>query len=253
LTVRRLQEMAIKFSNSKYKVVRSNLSLAVTLISSVVLGFYFYNAAYKFHIDANENEIGIVQDQAVVKEGFNERKENFEAIMLMEQKLETPFQEQIVVNEVLPSRILSQAVSRGGTNPARNSEVDETFLWPTPGHYNITSYYGMRMHPIFNEYKMHTGIDTTAPAGSNIVAVRDGVVILAGFEWSYGNRIVIDHGDGISTMYAHNKNSLVEVGQNVSRGDVIAHVGSTGLSTGPHAHFEVLINGIPVDPMPYLP
>jgi murein DD-endopeptidase MepM/ murein hydrolase activator NlpD len=242
--------MAIKFNQSKYKVLASNLSLAVTLISSFVLGFYFYHIAFTVHKETDE--IVMAQDQKMEQESVDESDKNLENILPIEQKLRTPFGEQILANELLPRRILSQRVSRGATEKLRKTEDEEKFLWPTPGHYNITSHFGMRVHPIYKDYRMHTGLDTTAPAGADIVAVMDGIVTLSQFDSSYGNRIIIDHGNGISTVYAHNKNSFVVVGQAVERGQVIAHVGSTGLSTGPHAHFEVLIHGTPVDPLPYL-
>ena len=97
----------------------------------------------------------------------------------------------------------------------------------------------MRVHPITGQYKLHTGVDIGAPMGANFVAANDGVVVKAGPNTAYGNMVIIDHGGGISTLYAHGSEILVEVGQTVKRGDAILKVGSTGYSTGPHAHFEV--------------
>lgn len=124
--------------------------------------------------------------------------------------------------------------------------------WPVPGYTRISSKYGMRTHPITGVYKLHTGVDISAPYGANFIAANDGVVTKAGMNSAYGNMVIIDHGGGISTLYAHGSQILVEVGQVVKRGDPILKVGSTGYSTGPHAHFEVRIDGVVTDPMPYI-
>lgn len=126
------------------------------------------------------------------------------------------------------------------------------FAWPVPGYTRITSKYAMRVHPITGQYKLHTGVDIGAPMGANFVAANDGIVVKAEFNSAYGNMVIIDHGGGISTLYAHGSEILVEVGQTVKRGDAILKVGSTGYSTGPHAHFEIRINGVTTDPLPYI-
>jgi peptidase M23 len=124
--------------------------------------------------------------------------------------------------------------------------------WPVPGYTRITSKFAMRVHPITGQYKLHTGVDIGAPDGANFVAANDGIVVKAELNAAYGNMVIIDHGGGISTLYAHGSAILVEVGQSVKRGDSILKVGSTGYSTGPHAHFEVRINGVATDPLPYI-
>ena len=110
----------------------------------------------------------------------------------------------------------------------------------------------MRVHPITGQYKLHTGVDISAPMGANFIAANDGIVVKAEYNAAYGRMVVIDHGGGISTLYAHGSEILVEVGQTVKRGDSILKVGSSGYSTGPHAHFEVRINGVVTNPMPYI-
>ncbi len=124
--------------------------------------------------------------------------------------------------------------------------------WPVPGYTKISSPYGMRTHPITHVYKLHTGVDISAPMGANFVAANDGVVVSAGYNAAYGNMVIIDHGGGISTLYGHGSKILVEVGQQVKRNEPILKVGSTGYSTGPHAHFEVRKNGTVTNPMPYI-
>ena len=124
--------------------------------------------------------------------------------------------------------------------------------WPVPGYNKITSNYGMRVHPITGQYKLHTGVDISAPIGANFVAANDGIVTKAEYNTAYGNMVIIDHGGGISTLYAHGSEILVTVGQTVKRNEAILKVGSTGYSTGPHAHFEVRINGVVTNPIEYI-
>lgn len=123
------------------------------------------------------------------------------------------------------------------------------FVKPVAGR--TTSPYGNRLHPIAKVTKLHTGVDFGASHGTKIVAADDGVVIEASYRRGYGNTVIIDHGGGIATLYAHCSSLLVSAGQNVSQGQTIARVGSTGYSTGPHLHFEVRVNGEPVNPSRY--
>lgn len=122
---------------------------------------------------------------------------------------------------------------------------------PIPGA-PITSGFGPRVHPIYGDVRMHTGVDFGAATGTPIQAAADGVVVSAGPLGGYGNATVIDHGNGLATLYAHQSSIIVSPGQHVSRGQVIGYVGCTGLCTGPHLHFEVRVRGTPVDPMQYL-
>jgi len=127
-----------------------------------------------------------------------------------------------------------------------------TYTWPAPGYSSITSAYGMRYHPILKVRKMHTGVDIGAPGGASVVAADGGKVIHCGLMGGYGQVIVVDHGNGISTLYAHLSAYAVSNGTSVTKGQTIGRVGSTGWSTGPHLHFEVRINGSYTDPMPYI-
>ena len=141
-----------------------------------------------------------------------------------------------------------------------NSNVSASgWAWPLPydGVY-LTSYYGYRYHPLDGDWRYHSGIDVSMSGayGKNIVATRAGTVILSSLEsesgTGYGNYIIIDHGDGYTSLYGHCSALLVSQGQRVSRGQIIARVGSTGWSTGPHLHFEVRYNGETVDPLDYV-
>jgi murein DD-endopeptidase MepM/ murein hydrolase activator NlpD len=133
--------------------------------------------------------------------------------------------------------------SSGGTSPG-------VLGWPVSGP--VTSGFGYRIHPIYGTRRMHEGIDISVGSGVPILAAEDGAVIYAGWMGGYGNVVVIDHGGGLSTLYAHQSSVGVGSGYVVSRGSVIGYVGCTGSCTGPHLHFETRVNGDPVDPMGYL-
>lgn len=130
--------------------------------------------------------------------------------------------------------------------------VGGTMAWPVPGYTRITSQFGMRTHPITGVYKLHTGVDIGAPMGATFIAANDGLVTYAGWNNAYGNMVIVDHGGGITTLYAHGSEILVHAGDTVLQGTPVLKVGSTGYSTGPHAHFEVRINGEYVQPLDYI-
>ncbi|MDP9406001.1 MAG: M23 family metallopeptidase, partial [Actinomycetota bacterium] len=133
--------------------------------------------------------------------------------------------------------------------PTETAPSTTALLWPADGP--KTSDYGWRTHPVFGTRRFHAGIDIGAGDGAPIVAVADATVVSAGERGGYGNTVVLDHGDGLATLYAHQSRLAVSAGETVSRGQVIGYVGSTGYSTGPHLHFEVRVNGEARDPMAY--
>ena len=142
----------------------------------------------------------------------------------------------------------NQVTTTGSGSATRYSG---TFTWPLPGYTNASSAYGWRTHPIFGTRKFHKGEDIPAPTGVAIVAADGGTIITAGSVSGYGNCVVINHGNGITTLYGHMSSIAVSVGQKVSKGQTIGYVGSTGNSTGPHLHFEVYVNGATQNPMSY--
>ncbi len=123
-------------------------------------------------------------------------------------------------------------------------------MWPVRGQ--ITGGFGQRLDPLNGEESIHWGIDISAPSGTEVQDTADGVVSRAGREAGYGNEVLVDHGDGIVTKYGHLSRIDVVAGQEVKKGQVIGTVGVTGRSTGPHLHYEVLVNQIPVNPATYL-
>lgn len=135
----------------------------------------------------------------------------------------------------------------------KNSKyVGGTLQWPVPLDYTkVTSGFAWRTSPITGRKELHNGIDIPAPLGTSVYAANTGTVVIATWHYSYGNYIMIDHGGGIMTLYAHNSQLLVSVGDKVTKGQVIAKVGSTGDSTGNHCHFSVRKNGAFIDPMQY--
>jgi len=123
-------------------------------------------------------------------------------------------------------------------------------VWPVRGW--VTSPFGNRISPFSGILKFHEGIDIAAQTGTPIIAPADGVVIKAGFSTGYGNMVEISHGYGIKTEFGHNSRLNVKAGQRVKRGEIISYVGDTGSSTGPHLHYEVRVNGLPVNPVRYM-
>lgn len=144
-------------------------------------------------------------------------------------------------------------------NGTSGGKYTGTMAWPTPGFGYVSSGFGWRTHPIFNTRKFHTGIDIASGGGPSIngaaiVAVDSGTVFYTGYRGGYGNTVMIDHGGGVVTLYAHMLSGSIAVsnGQSVDKGQRIGSVGSTGYSTGPHLHFEVRVNGSPQNPVNYI-
>ena len=193
-------------------------------------------------MESNLSALERKQDQSdALIEKFNEQtEENLKALEKAE-----------AAQEKLRAEI-DKAIAQSGNQ----NYVGGDFLWPVKGYYGITSRFGYRYHPISGKYKYHNGTDISGGGinGKPILAVNSGTVLVAGYNTGgYGYYVVIDHGGGITSLYAHAKSLNVSKGQRVSRGDTIAYVGSTGYSTGPHLHLEFTKNGKRVDPLDYYP
>lgn len=187
------------------------------------------------------------REQAELKALRRQKESYLGELREHQQDLQEEYDQLLAESRNLEAQIRAYQAARraSGTevSPFRGS-----LLMPIAGG-RVGSGYGQRFHPILKRTRMHTGVDIGARTGTPIRAGAPGVVISANYRGGYGNCVVIDHGGGLSTLYAHCSRLYVSAGQKVARGQNIAAVGSTGLSTGPHLHFEVRINGAPVNPM----
>lgn len=182
---------------------------------------------------------------AVIKR-TEERQKYLDQVMSEKSLLEKALDEMEKQSKDL-ERIIAEAQAKGNL-PSR----DLSMIWPVTGYW-ITSYYGMRYHPVLGYDRFHSGIDYAADYNVPIKAAESGKVLSAGVNGGYGNCVIIDHGGGVSTLYGHANKLLVKSGDIVVKGQQIALVGSTGMSTGPHLHFEVRVNGQTTDPLKWLP
>jgi murein DD-endopeptidase MepM/ murein hydrolase activator NlpD len=154
-------------------------------------------------------------------------------------------------------REIQRVIARGsGSSPAPATPLPRQpsalgYQWPVVGP--VTSPYGYRIHPVYGTRKLHSGVDVGAPRGTPIAATTDGVVIFSGRRGGYGNTVIVDHGGGLSSLYAHMSQISAGEGATVNRGDVVGLVGATGTATGNHLHFEIRHNGSATNPAPFLP
>lgn len=217
----------------------------------------------KRQLDALATEAEKTQKEIAAKKAEQQKvldaaKSNKAAAAQMEQDLNAQLAS---VRNLIQQRLAAAEAARQAAQQASSDEggggSDDNYVqgtgamgWPCSGP--ITSPFGYRTHPIFGTTIFHAGIDIGVDYGTPIHAADSGVVVYSGWISGYGNAVIIDHGGGISTLYGHNQSLAVSEGQSVSKGSVIAYAGSTGNSTGPHCHFEVDVNGSPVNPMGYL-
>lgn len=200
--------------------------------------------AVKSEIEDKKQELVVATrgKARLVKDLENDKKE-----------LEKQYDAQVKHAKEIESKIKElQAKQNAASGGGGGTYTGGKMNWPVPGSNRITSYFGYRIHPIFNTKKLHTGLDIGASSGTPVVAASNGTVIYAGWLGGYGKAVMIDHGGGIVTLYGHNSSIAVSEGQSVKRGQTISYVGSTGFSTGPHLHFEVRRNGAYEDPLPWV-
>lgn len=204
----------------------------------------------KTELERQKNQVEVSKEKLIAKKKDLETATRAKQVLMadLEQDVKKAEKEYDKLNQY--ARDIESSI-RSLTNPNKEY-VGGVMMWPVPGHSRISSPYGYRVHPIFKTKKFHTGIDIPAPMGTPVKAALAGTVISAGNRGGYGKAVIIDHGGGIVTLYAHNSRIDVSKGQEVSKGQVIARVGSTGYSTGPHSHFEVRKNGSYVNPLPWV-
>ncbi len=208
----------------------------------------------KLKAEKEEKAANLTDEQKELEKKLSEYKSQAEEYAKLER--------QAIAKEEAARKAAQEAsknnTNTSGSNSSNGGQTNTTpytggkLGWPCPSSSRITSPYGYRV--LFGVRDFHTGVDIGATTGSNIVAAESGTVILANYGWNggYGNYIILSHGNGITTRYAHASQLYVTAGQTVSKGQVIAAVGTTGNSTGPHLHFEVRVNGSHTNPLNYL-
>ena len=208
----------------------------------------------KLKAEKEEKAANLTDEQKELEKKLSEYKSQAEEYAKLER--------QAIAKEEAARKAAQEAsknnTNTSGSNSSNGGQTNTTSYtggklgWPCPSSSGMTSPYGYRV--LFGVRDFHTGVDIGATTGSNIVAAESGTVILANYGWNggYGNYIILSHGNGITTRYAHASQLYVTAGQTVSKGQVIAAVGTTGNSTGPHLHFEVRVNGSHTNPLNYL-
>lgn len=215
---------------------------------------------------ALENEKAVVTEKLSEQKTLEDAKRSLIANMTQEEQelassigdimdenaaLEAEIQKVIREAEERARREAEAKKKEEANNSSTGSVVSSSgYVRPTSGR--ISSPYGYRIHPIYGVRRMHTGVDYAAPGGTPVVSVKSGTVILRKYNSSYGNYIIVDHGGGVSSLYAHLSGFAISYGQSVKQGQTIGYVGSTGASTGPHLHFEIRINGQHTNPANYV-
>ena len=189
--------------------------------------------------------------QEELKRELDARRAHWDSVLATAVREQEDITDFIAAEEERIARELEEA-RRRAEEEARFGQISESG-WVWPGGGAVSSGFGMRLHPILGYTRMHNGIDTGCSTGDSIRAATEGIVTIAQSYGGYGNTVVIQHANSISSLYAHLNGWSVGVDQYVFTGEQIGTCGSTGLSTGPHLHFEIRISGVPVDPMPYLP
>ncbi|MCL2702220.1 MAG: peptidoglycan DD-metalloendopeptidase family protein [Defluviitaleaceae bacterium] len=207
-----------------------------------------FREEYELLLIEQEESLIEYEERSAEKKAMLENLEEREAEL--NQLIASEERESAAIEAIIRQAEAEERARQAANNPYVGGEM----LWPLPGisHTNISSRFGPRRHPITRRNHNHSGLDIWAARGTNIVAANDGKVIFAGWQGSYGNLVIIDHGGGMATAYAHCSSISAKVGDSVTRGQVIAKVGSTGSSTGNHLHFEVRVNGTAKDPEDYL-
>lgn len=205
--------------------------------------------SYQAAVDAKNNYMKVLESNLeLYKAEFEKAQANWDSLDAEIVRLQKQISEQKKAEEAAARRATRVHSNITVSSGPRNGQ---SYTWPLPGHYSISSPFGYRVHPILGYSKFHSGVDIPAPSGTPIVAAKSGTVIMSQLMSGYGNVVMVDHGDTV-TVYAHCSALNVGVGESVKAGDVIAFVGSTGLSTGAHLHFEVRVNGSPVNPLGYV-
>ncbi len=212
----------------------------------------------KTEVEQQKNEIALIREQLLAQKSDYQTQAQSQSELIQRlnsDRLALEAAQNQLERESKNLEILIQqkvAEAQAKTNSRTSVIIRGTGVMAYPSNASTSSPFGWRMHPVLGYRRFHAGMDFAASYGSTIRAADSGTVIFAGWYGGYGRAVIIDHGNGITTLYGHSSELYVADGQAVERGQAIAAVGSTGLSTGPHLHFEVRRNGTPVDPANYL-
>lgn len=247
-----------------FLVIKSDMGAALTGLSSELTSSGKWDAAIKY----GESNIAVAVSSAeklgMFLKGFCFGFLKGETpVDESEVKADSSDKTDISDDEVKPGTE-PEVSSDGQTDPAAEDTVEAsgvsydsepqpvsfTMIMPCTG--NISSPFGQRVHPITGKVTMHNGVDIAAPSGSKIVCASDGVVARSEYNGGSGNFVLIDHGNGYTTSYSHMQNLMLTVGQHINAGQQVGVVGATGMTTGPHLHFELKLNGNAINPMDYV-
>lgn len=235
---------AMEDLKSELEETKSELEVKLTEVDSIILQLQADESYISTQLEVEEKDTAALEADILSLEKQIKAKEDEERKRLEEEAKKN--------SQSNNKTTANSGTSNNNTQPIAGNG-DSGFIWPLTGYRPRTSSYGYRKDPFTGKTAFHNGLDISAPAGTNIYAAKSGTVIRASRYDTYGECVMIDHGGGVITLYAHCSGYNVKVGQQVKQGDVIAFVGSTGRSTGNHLHFVVRINGQYKDPNNYLP
>jgi len=208
--------------------------------------------AQRSQVEMKKNEISLIMQQLLAQKNELNAQSSYQKEFIKHLKTNREALESAIVQLERDSTSIGQIIRQRSIGDSRGIIITGRGVMTVPVDAEITSGFGYRMHPILGYQKFHSGLDFGSDSGSTIRSAAAGVVIYAQWYGGYGNTVIVDHGSGFTTLYGHAEGFYVAEGATVQKGQPIAAVGSTGLSTGPHLHFEVRQNGEPIDPVPYL-
>ena len=196
--------------------------------------------------DAEDTKAQMEANKAELEAQMEAKRKQMESIQLAQKNVKDAYTAMIETEDEL----MAQYKKAAAEYAAQSTYVGGTFMWPLPAGNNVvTCKYGMRTHPITGKRKLHTGVDLRAATGTKVYAANKGTVTTSGYSSAWGNYIIISHGGGITTLYAHMSKRSVSKDDKVKQGDIIGYSGNTGYSTAPHLHFEISKNGATYNPL----
>ena len=206
----------------------------------------------RLDVETQKNQISLIMQQLLAQKSETQAQSNYQKEFISHLKTNRQALESAISQLEKDSRSISVLIRQRSIGDRHGIVITGNGAISLPVDAEITSLFGYRMHPILGYQKFHSGMDFGADSGTTIRAAAAGVVIFADWYGGYGNAVIVDHGGGITTLYGHTEGFYIANGQAVQKGQPIAAVGSTGLSTGPHLHFEVRKDGEPIDPAQFL-